>query len=189
MIPDLHEQEGQLPIGRYLTALDSVAGKFVTADHLSGSSTRAEIWAHFVSATEHLRTIVPVCSVWISGSFISAKLNPDDIDVIYWCEDRHIDSIDPARQTDRLVLQKFSMNALRQDLGLRLDVRVGRWHARPETSLTAAAADRSYIAQRGFWDDFWLRKRSGIKGAPPTRSDALPRRGYLEVILDGFDVS
>lgn len=39
---------------------------------------------------------------------------------------------------------------------------------------------------RGYWDDFWMRKRSGAKDALPQQTDAVPQRGYFEVTVDGF---
>jgi hypothetical protein len=43
-----------------------------------------------------------------------------------------------------------------------------------------------YLRRRGYWDDFWMRTRSGTKGQPFQVADALPRRGYVEISLDGF---
>jgi len=189
MIPTADPTTGFLPLGRYASTLAEVEAEFVTAPQWSGSVARPEIWSEFVSATTHLRSIVPVCNVWISGSFLTQKAEPDDIDVMYWVEDRHVAAIDPSRVVDLLVLQKFATNQLRNDLNLRIDSRVGQWHARPEPAFMNTPEDRNHMITRGFWDDFWQRARSGAKGDPPVRTDALPKRGYIEVVLDGHDVN
>lgn len=189
MIPALETSTGFLPLGRYLTDLASVKAEFVSSPSYATSTRRSDIWDEFESATTELRRIVPVCSVWISGSFLSVKSEPDDLDVMYWCEDRHIDAIDPGRTSDLQVLQAFAQNQLRAALGLRIDTRIGYWHARPEPAFTNSPSDRQYTIMRGFWDDFWLRTRSGGKTDPPVRADAIPKRGYLEVMLDGHDVA
>ncbi|MDH6237891.1 hypothetical protein [Cryobacterium sp. CG_9.6] len=129
---------------------------------------------------------MPVAWVWIGGSFISNKSDPDDLDVVYWCEDRLVDQVsDP---NDKLVLQLFATNQVREVTGLRVDTRYCRWHVRPEAGVQNTIEHHQYTMERGFWDDFWLRKRTGEKNAPAVREDALPRRGYLEVMLDGPDV-
>jgi len=187
MIPMADVSTGFLPLGRYSSSLVEVEAQFVADTKWTTSATRAAIWEEFISATEQLRSVLPVCSVWISGSFLTQKLNPDDIDVLYWCENRHISAIPSTRVVDRLMLQKFARNELRSDLGLRIDSRVGEWHARPEPAFLNTPEDRAHIIARGFWDDFWQRARSGAKGAPAVRADAIPRRGYIEVMLDGHD--
>lgn len=185
VIPTADPSTGYLPLGRYACDLAELEAAFVTDARWASSTSRSSIWAEFMSATDQLRSIVPVCSVWISGSFLTAKIDPDDIDVLYWCEDRHVAGV--TNSVDRLMLQKFAMNELRADLGLRIDSRVGEWHARPEPAFLNTPSDRAHILIRGFWDDFWQRVRSGSKGAAPVRLDALPMRGYVEVTLDGHD--
>ena len=38
-----------------------------------------------------------------------------------------------------------------------------------------------YYGNRGYWDNLWVRVRDSDQ-----RLDSVPRRGYLEVILDGY---
>lgn len=186
VLPALDSQSGLLPLGRYPATLESVQEHYVDDPSFSASTTRAEIWQHFLSATEGIRSVVPVVCVWIGGSFLTDKPDPDDIDLVYWCEDTLVDQIRDPRAM--LLLQKFAENKVRPETGLRVDTRVCKWHLYPEARLTDTVEHRSYALSRGFWDDFWMRKRSGAKGDPAQLIDALPKRGYFEVSLDGFHV-
>lgn len=186
MVPPLDPETGVLPLGRHHVTLDAVKARYVDAAEFSTSATRHEIWADFEDATAVFRGIVPTAYVWIAGSFVTNKLDPDDLDLIYWCEDRLVDAVSDPR--DKLTLQMFATNQVRATTGYRLDTRYGRWHVHPEAASVLTMEHRQYTANRGYWDDFWHRRRSGAKGDPPTREDALPRAGYLEVMLDGVDV-
>lgn len=185
MIPTPSAATGLLPPGRFGAEMDEIKEKFVDAPLYSTSTSRSAIWADFESATDELRRIVPVAWAWVSGSFISGKIDPDDIDVVYWCEDVLLNRV--TDRIDKNTVQMFAYNQVRPVTGLRVDSRICTWHVRPEAGVQNTLEHLTYARQRGFWDDFWLRKRSGAKGDPPVREDALPRRGYLELILDGPD--
>ena len=43
-----------------------------------------------------------------------------------------------------------------------------------------------YYVMRGYWDDWWMRLRNQAGAGQPIDLEALPRRGYVEVILDGY---
>jgi len=185
-LPQLDLSTGLLPLGRFGASLEEIRAAFVEDAAFSASSTRSEIWTHFESATDELRRIVPVSFAWIGGSFTTSKVDPDDIDVVYWAEDRKIDAV--IDDEDASLLEIFARNQVRALTGLRVDTRVCHWHVQPATGIQPTLEHNNYVKLRGFWDDFWLRKRAGLKTDPPIRADALPRRGYFEVELDGLDV-
>lgn len=187
MLPALDTQTGLLPLGRYGATLDAIKQHYVDAPQFLVSTTRAEIWQHFESATVGIRSVVPVVCVWIGGSFLTDKMDPDDIDLVYWCQDVLVDRI-VADSQNALLLQMFAENKVRAETRLRVDTRVCKWHLFPGAHLADSVEHRSYALSRGFWDDFWMRKRTGAKTDPPQIADALPRRGYFEVTLDGFNV-
>ena len=170
--------------GRYPVELDWIKQNYVEAAEFQDSKTRSIIWDNFISSTEQLRSIIPIAWVWISGSFISAKLDPDDIDVVYW------GTTDLSQNTlslnERFILQIFAENKLRKLTGLRVDTRYCRWFVNPSTGDVRSLEHDLYLQSRGFWDDFWLRARTNAKGEPGDLSDAYPKRGYLEVMLDGI---
>ncbi|WP_349426570.1 hypothetical protein [Microbacterium sp. LWS13-1.2] len=186
MVPPLDAATGLLPLGRHHVTLDAVRARYVDDPEFAASTTRQEIWDDFEDATTVFRRIVPTAYVWIAGSFVTNKLDPDDLDLIYWCEDRLVDAV--SHPGDKLTLQMFATNRVRPTTGYRLDTRYGRWHVDPAAGYGSTPEHQQYAYVRGYWDDFWHRRRSGAKADPPVREDALPRAGYLEVMLDGVNV-
>jgi len=186
LLTALDSTSGLLPLGRHPASLDDLQARFVDDPAFAASATRSEIWGHFRSATGEFQRVVPTVCLWLGGSFFTSKMDPDDIDIVYWCEDRHVNAVSDPR--DKMILQMFATNQVRPQTGLRVDTRYCLWHVRPEAGVQNTIEHQEYVLLRGFWDDFWQRKRSGAKNDPPVRADALPKRGYYEVMLDGFDV-
>lgn len=184
VLPALDEQTGLRPLGRFGASLEEIKSHYVDDPRFAKSATRAEIWQHFESATDGIRSVVPVVCVWVGGSFLTDKIDPDDIDLVYWGEDVLVDQVTDPK--DRYILQMFGMNQVRPATGLRVDTRYCLWHVFPEADRAHSVEHQSYALNRGYWDDFWMRKRNGAKEDPPQRPDALPQRGYFEVTLDGF---
>lgn len=158
----------------------------IHADFVAGKSPRREkVWNDWQAATALLRQHVPVSAAWVGGSFLTSKAEPDDIDCVYWVDSVALQNahLNPASAQ---VIQVFAGQRMLRDLvGLEVDTFVVAWSCCPDIAQAAPHTGR-YWSSRGYWDDFWSRMRSGPKGAPAVRDDALPRRGYLEVIFDGF---
>ena len=77
-VPEFDEA-GYLPEGRHEATADEVREALV--DQFPQSETRPMIhegWRRHYQALEHL---VPVEKQWIGGSFVSAKVDPSDIDI------------------------------------------------------------------------------------------------------------
>ena len=55
----------------------------------------------------------------MGGSFLTDKIDPDDIDLVYWGEDVLVDQVTDPK--DRYILQMFGMNQVRPATGLRVD--------------------------------------------------------------------
>lgn len=185
MLHALNADTGLLPLGRFGATLEDVKRDFVDAARYAGSETRSQIWQDFESATQGIRSVLPVVCVWVGGSFLTEKLDPDDIDLVYWCRDSDVQQARSDVQS-ALMLEIFATNQVRNCTELRVDTRVCHWHLFAEPYLSDTEEHKRYAFERGFWDDFWMRKRSGEKGDPPQLADALPRRGYFEITLDGF---
>lgn len=185
MLPALNADTGLLPLGRFGATLEDVKRDFVDAARYAGSETRSQIWQDFESATQGIRSVLPVVCVWVGGSFLTEKLDPDDIDLVYWCRDSDVQQARSDVQS-ALMLEMFATNQVRNCTELRVDTRVCHWHLFAEPYLSDTEEHKRYAFERGFWDDFWMRKRSGEKGDPAQLADALPRRGYFEITLDGF---
>ena len=172
---------GQLPVGRFRCDIAEIEQRFVADPSLAASTTRSQIWTEWNTATAAIRSYVEVCAVWLSGSFLSGKVDPGDLDCVYIIEDALFDAAASADPTGAAFLDRV----VRNTLGLQLDTFVLAWRPNPLAG-PRDARDYDYLWRRGYWDDFWQRLRSGAKGAAPVRADALPRRGYAEVILDDF---
>jgi hypothetical protein len=168
--------------------MDEVRARFVDHPDFAASTSRAGIWNEWQQATEVLHRVTPIASVWLSGSFTTTKLNPGDIDCLYWLDSDDVIAAQRSGDAARNILGLFANNALGDPpFSLHLDTFVASWRSIPEPHL-ADADDWRYWRDRGHWDDFWQRRRSPATeaGATPTRIDSLPRRGYLEVEIDGF---
>lgn len=111
-------------------------------------------------------------------------MDPDDLDVVYIIDTRPAAAVTSVAQKAFLALLAQG-HALRNLRGKRLDTFVINWVSDPDGQ-GAVPGFGSYAQARGYWDDLWQRKLSGPKAAPRVPSDALPKRGYLEVILDDF---
>lgn len=186
MLLDIDAATGMPPRGRFPSTFDELKATFVDDATFAASTTRAEIWNHLEQGIAFLRSILPVAFIWVGGSFTTNKIDPDDIDVVIWAEDRYLNAITDPR--DAAIIQMFAFNQVKAATGLRLDTFLCHWHVEPSGQIQQSLPHHNYLKMRGYWDDFWLRSRSGAKTDPPTRTDALPRRGYFEVELEGLDV-
>lgn len=177
LLPELEVHSGALPSGRYRVTQQHLHERFASTPR------RAELWTHWVRATELLRSHVDVCAAWIGGSYLTEKAEPGDIDCVYII-DTHV--IEAASDETRRVLEAFAAkDVVRKFLNLDLDTFVLPWEA-SSTPSRANPDVRYYHETRGYWDDLWSKMRSSSNGADPRRLDAHPRRGYVEVILDGY---
>lgn len=176
MIPPIDHTTGYLPPGRYRTSLDEIEQEYAEVnDH------RRELWAEWSEVTTFVRGIVPVAMVWIGGSFLSSKDAPGDVDCVYILEEKLLDGITDPRE--RMTMQVIASNATQSVWGRRIDTFVIPWYANATPQRDIALG---YYTARGYWDDFWGRTRSSGSGNKQDRQAAMPRRGYLEVSIDGF---
>jgi hypothetical protein len=178
---------GQLPRGRYACDLAELKSLFVGANWAASSPTRADIWSDFETTIDLFRDVDPglPTAVWIGGSFITSRLDPDDIDLTFLLDGDVYESLSNTkkRKVDRLSARDGQNCRLRTRSNLRVDcfAIVCRLVALPWKDLTDEAA--TYFRTRGLWDDWWQRFRTVAKGSVPTIEGAKPVRGYLEVLL------
>lgn len=60
MLPALDADTGRLPLGRFGATLEDVKRDFVDATRYADSETRSQIWQDFESATQGIRSVLPV---------------------------------------------------------------------------------------------------------------------------------
>lgn len=182
MIPELitgTAEHAHLPLGRYPTTLAEVHARYVDHPDFAGSTTRADRWQRFLALTDLLRSFTTVCVAWLGGSFTTAKPDPDDLDVVYVLDRRAAEGLSNPLQ--HAVLARVA----RRGVPL-LDTFVILWV--PHHDGPASDTVKEYRERRGYWDDWWQRNRHAPAWQPPVPPDAIPERGYLEVMLDGFAV-
>ncbi|QSE94164.1 hypothetical protein JWS13_38985 [Rhodococcus pseudokoreensis] len=164
-----------LPPGRVRTTLSEVR------DVWGFNAHRQNLLDEFEKFLALISKVVGIEAYWLSGTLLSDKEVPSDVDVVFVINEDKINSL--AAGAKRLVTAK-GLAELADRRNLRVDGYVLPWRVRP--SVTIESEDEEYLRLRGYWDDFWMRRRSVPKGDPPERLCALPRRGYVEVIVDGY---
>lgn len=187
-IPQRDVVTGALPRGRYLCTMDEIEAEFVSASWCAASSTRSKIWEDFSTTLQLYDEVSPglATAVWVGGSFTTAKVDPDDIDVTVLLDPTVYGALSNNKQhrVDRISAREpgGQVSRLRARLGLRVDCFAVICAVVPMPWQGLSAEEADYFRTRGLWDDWWQRILGGPKGSMPTTTDALPVRGYLEVL-------
>lgn len=170
-LPPLHN--GALPHGRWSCEPADVEAAFVHGL----APERQRIWDDWVMLTDTLRSVVGrVPAAWLSGSFLTDKPVPGDLDSVYVVDtaDYQASISDPMRQFVAVVAR----NQVKDVLNVKVDSFILEWDPTPGSDPSSSG---SYYRYRGYWDDLWVRQRD-----LDPRLESIPRRGYVEVILDGY---
>lgn len=93
-------RERILPAGTYSATVEEIRETFVSA--FPASVRRPLIYQGWTQFRALVRRLVPVQSEFIDGSFVTDRLNPDDIDLSLWVRASDIDSLPP---NDALALE------------------------------------------------------------------------------------
>lgn len=165
-------------MGRRTCTVAEVEAQFVPSDP---SDVRRVIWDQWVDLTNALRSIVgEVAACWLSGSFFTDKPIPGDIDCLYVIDTSRLAAVSASGQVNHIwFLHCASRGRVKSAFGLNVDSYVLEWAPTPGPARGVGTG--TYLADRGYWDDLWVRVKD-----PDARLDSIPRRGYLEVILDGY---
>ena len=174
-VPEL--VDGHLPMGRWVCTPEEVEAAFVALD----TGVRGAIWADWLILKEALRgALGEVASCWMAGSFFSDKPVPGDIDCLWVVDGQKLfvalNAGDSALST---FLVNCALGKVKAEYGLNIDSYMLEWLPTPGPDRLVGA--RAYYEDRGYWDNLWVRLRNSDQ-----RLDSIPRRGYLEVILDGY---
>lgn len=181
MIPELDPAHGLLPPGRYRATRDDVHQRFVDGR----GARRQRLWQDWESATNLLRRHVHVNAAWLYGQFLSDAPDPALLSCVYWAEDLELAKAHLNPASIKLLAAFAQRGKVRQTLGVQVDTQLVAWHCQPDTS-TDDHYLPEYLQLRGHVDDYLQRIHSGPRGSQPARQDALPRRGYVEVIVDDY---
>ena len=163
--------------------------RFVTHDEFADSATRVRNWAGFLryveawQGAEGMLGKKVLLGFWIAGSFVTSKLDPNDIDVspIY-----DLQSLESANT-------KPGSGQIKKLIGNRSSI-VREFHVEPfplawnstKSSLfpeKLPGHEKSYLLSAGGLDDWWQRLRHVDQNGAPVHSELVAEKGYLEVIL------
>lgn len=168
---------GDLPRGRYCASVDDFEKRFVTDPAYEESKTRTQVWSDFNDLVELIKRLrVRVPAAFIGGGFVTATVDPSDIDAALF--------IDMSKITKPETFEAVAeyVDDPKNDRGLQFDAFLIPWHP----TGTQEGGHPQYLPARGTWDDFWQRKVAKADRDPHQRSHAMPVRGYVEVIVDGY---
>lgn len=104
---------------------------------------------------------------------------------VYWAEDHELGKarLDPVVAK---VLRAFALpGEVRRGVGVKVDTALVAWHCQPDMR-NRDEYFAQYTSRRGEVDDLLQRVPTGPRGAALGREDAVPRRGYVEVLIDGY---
>lgn len=169
-------QGDYLPHGRWACSPGDVEAAFV-AGH---DTERAAIWQDWLSALAILKQLVgTVPAAWLSGSFFSSKPVPGDIDSVFVVDTADVQAAyQRLTPPDAAILWALGHGGIKASLGLNLDSFILEWCPTPTADKNSPPG---YYGDRGYWDDLWVRARDS-----DARLDSVPRRGYVEVMVDGY---
>jgi hypothetical protein len=94
-----------LTAGFHLRTVDDLYALTVTA--IGSSKTRPKLWPHMLWLVAQLRARWLPCTLWVDGSFMTEKIDPDDIDLVLEFDIRALSNVTPDQ---RQFLEDLSNN-------------------------------------------------------------------------------
>lgn len=179
---------GHLPPGRHPAEIEEIYDRFVAHVDFRRSTSRPQVWVGFLDYLETWRQaqdalgIEVLRGLWIAGSFISAELEPLDIDVSPHYDElllRGASGRPGVGNLKKLFSQRASVAA-----AFKVEPFEVPWRAIPSTLFPARLDDseRDLLAIRGGVDSWWGRVRPPGPRSAPLAPTSLADRGYLEVM-------
>ncbi len=148
----------------------------VAGEAFAASTTREAVWSNFLTVVALIgRKKVRVPAAFVGGSFVTSVIDPSDVDAAIVIDSSRITNPTTLTAVRQIVHEPKSQ-------GLQVDSFLILWS--PDGS--HGGQEASYLSERGKWDDFWQRSVAKKDRLPSQRSHAMPKRGYLEVVLDGY---
>lgn len=143
-----------LPLGRHVIDADELSEHFTS---VPDTVLRAALWQEWETATAAIRgSVGPIAACWISGSFLTPKDEPKDIDCVYVIHREVLEAVLPGSPGDNLLTVMISPSlSFRGVFGLRVDANLLPWWPRPGVCVGSTVRAERYLWMRGYWDDLW----------------------------------
>ena len=138
-----------LPDGIYFCTADELYGSFVGA--FPTSSTRTIIWAGFQELMRQPLMLLIDATLWVDGSFVTRKLDPNDIDIVCFAKAATLNDLSPESRSELRRLQDADWSQPR----FRTHLFVVAVHAAGD------ARSAVFEALRCYWREWWGRTRRG----------------------------
>lgn len=88
--------DGWLPVGKHRVTVDEFREHFV--DAFPESRTRSRLFRRWERHREALASILPIKTQWIDGSYVTNKLDPEDVDLVTVMDGLAFEALAPALQ-------------------------------------------------------------------------------------------
>lgn len=100
-----------LPFGMHQRTVDEL--KAMLVDEFSTHTRRAWLWDNFLNLVDQLKAAKIKCKIWLDGSYLTEKVEPDDIDLIVEVD---ISILQQLTQGQRALLDDLSNLKFNTDL-------------------------------------------------------------------------
>lgn len=97
---DGNSYPGLLDVGFHPMTVGELCQLCVDHPRFSLSSTRRRIMRNLATLVEGLRAVGVSGSLWVDGSFLTEKMDPEDVDLLLYMEDRIYQSFTAAQKDD-----------------------------------------------------------------------------------------
>ncbi|WP_443080072.1 DUF6932 family protein [Streptomyces sp. P9-A2] len=171
------------PPGRFPLTWDEVESELVKAAYFTDSSTRGHLFGELQTHYAMVElTTGAVGRLWLAGSFVSGKVDPEDVDVTYLIPPdayaRAMADADTVDYLDNLGTKDWcTCHAMRVDAYVLCLPETEDFRSLGVTG-AMTPSDHKVFESLGVYDEVWQRCRSGQNGIPERA-----RRGYVEVLL------
>ena len=143
------EINGELPQGRYLATPSEFEARFVAV--FPGSLTRKRNFEGWRKRRESINEIAKIEYEWIDGSFVTNKMDPNDIDVVTFISAGEINALTQCERETLFELTNGSRPRIEFYCDSYLVVVVPPEHEYHDC----------FLNRRGYWDNWWSANRAG----------------------------
>ncbi len=161
---------GLLPEGLYVCDLEELRIRFV--DGFPLSTTRTSICDKFARWLGKLAMLLPAGTQWVDGSYVTIKTDPEDIDVVTFCDGIFLDALTPAIE-DQIEIHANGQEDTVPEYGTH-SILIGVY-PKGHPGYPLYAAERSYF--RKWWGEFYPPKDT--TDGPPAGEP----KGYLQMVF------